>query len=76
MTATLCAATFSNSYVLWLSKHCVMLRFVAVPFKGTVAPDQVGLKVVWLDTGQALMGRKTTDGKQNSKTFPRLFNFK
>ncbi len=31
MTATLCAATFSNSYVL-LHKRCVMLRFVAVPF--------------------------------------------
>ncbi len=30
MTATLCAATFSNSYVLW-HKRCVMLRFVAVP---------------------------------------------
>ncbi len=32
MTDTLCAATFSNSYVLW-RKRCVMLRFVAVPFK-------------------------------------------
>ncbi len=30
MTATLCAVTFSNSYVLW-HKCCVMLRFVAVP---------------------------------------------
>ncbi len=30
MTATFCAATFSNSYVLW-HKRCVMLRFVAVP---------------------------------------------
>ncbi len=30
MTATLCAATFSNSYVLW-RKRCVILRFVAVP---------------------------------------------
>ncbi len=30
MTATLCAATLSNSYVLWC-KRCVMLRFVAVP---------------------------------------------
>ncbi len=30
MTATLCAVTFSNSYVLW-HKRCVMLRFVAVP---------------------------------------------
>jgi hypothetical protein len=28
--ATLCAATFSNSYVMW-RKRCVMLRFVAVP---------------------------------------------
>ncbi len=33
MTATLCAATFSNSYVLW-HKRCVMLRFVAVPKLG------------------------------------------
>ncbi len=31
VTATLCAATFSNSYILW-REHCVMLRFVAVPF--------------------------------------------
>ena len=30
VTATLCAATFSNSYVFWC-KRCVMLRFVAVP---------------------------------------------
>ena len=30
MTATLCGATFSNSYVKW-RKLCVMLRFVAVP---------------------------------------------
>ncbi len=30
MTATLCAATFSNSYVKG-RKRCVMLRFVAVP---------------------------------------------
>jgi hypothetical protein len=32
VTATLCAATFSNSYVLG-RKRCVMLRFVAVPCK-------------------------------------------
>jgi hypothetical protein len=31
VTATLCAATFSNSYVKW-RKRCVILRFVAVPF--------------------------------------------
>ncbi len=43
MTATLCAATFSHSYVLW-RKHCVMLHFVAVPARPgrgyirTVAP--------------------------------------
>ncbi len=37
MTATLCAAMFSNSYVL-RRKHCVMLRFVAVPnFTGYIA---------------------------------------
>ncbi len=30
MTSTLCAATFSNSYVKWLL-HYMMLRFVAVP---------------------------------------------
>ncbi len=32
VTATLCAATFSNSYVLW-RKRCVMLRFVTVPLQ-------------------------------------------
>ncbi len=30
MTSTLCAATFSNSYVKWRLRY-VMLRFVAVP---------------------------------------------
>ncbi len=30
MTATLCASTFTNTYVLW-HKRSVMLRFVAVP---------------------------------------------
>jgi hypothetical protein len=38
VTATLCAATFSNSYVLW-HKRSVMLRFVAVPLLGSCNPN-------------------------------------
>ncbi len=40
MTATLCAVTFSNSYVLW-HKRCVMLRFVAAPSKHCIRKPQV-----------------------------------
>ncbi len=32
VTSTLCAATFSNSYIKWLLRY-VMLRFVAVPYE-------------------------------------------
>ncbi len=38
MTATLCAATFSNSYVLW-HKRSVMLHFVAVPLELWITPQ-------------------------------------
>jgi hypothetical protein len=37
VTATLCAATFSNIYVL-CHKRCVMLRFVAVPMVALAHP--------------------------------------
>ncbi len=35
MTSTLCAATFSNSYIQWRLRY-VMLRFVAAPFLCTL----------------------------------------
>ncbi len=52
--------TYINNSIL------VIIFFVL--FKGTVAPDLNGLKVVWLAlVGQAFMGIKTADGKQNFK---------
>jgi hypothetical protein len=43
----LCAATFSNSYVLW-RKCCVMLRFVAVPYIYFVSWFDVRTRTVYL----------------------------